>query len=193
MLKVENLSFLDVISGFSYEFMEGTVTLLVGGNGTGKTVFLKLILGLLNKTDGKIDYDNTLRFGALIEDPEFFLWNSGYSNLQYLASINKNFNKEKINELLRYFSLYDDRNKIVKKYSLGMRKKLGIIQAVMENQDIILFDEPTNGLDKESIEKFHDLVKKLKEEKKVIIIASHLDVDKTEYVDDIINFPINHA
>ena len=122
----------------------------------------------------------------MIEEPDFHEYNSGYDNLRYLASINNNLNEKYILELLERFNLKKDRNKLVKFYSLGMKKKLGIIQAIMEDQRLIILDEPTNGLDKKSKLIFYDLMKELKEQKKIILIASHIDSDIKEIADRVI-------
>lgn len=192
MLEIINLNFLDVLKNINLRFMNGNVYLISGDNGSGKTVLFKNILGLLKKSSGEILidgkdislYDNQI--GALIEDPDFMSFNSGIDNLKYLASIRGNYNDGLVIDFLKRFDLYKDRNKDVRKYSLGMKKKLGIIQAIMENQNIVIFDEPTNGLDQESINVFYNVVRELKAQGKLIIIASHIESDIKEIVDIIV-------
>lgn len=185
--------------------------MIVVPNGCGKTVLFKNILGLQNKTSGEIIINDIIKTrknpyfkntGALIEDPDFNIWNSGLDNLRYLAAINGKMNNEYVNDLLTRLHHYDDRNKIVRKYLLGMKKKLGIIQAIMENQELIILDEPTNGLDKESIVEFYNIVNELKEQGKTILIASHIDSDIKNIADRVIRLEngevvsdevINHA
>ena len=194
MLEIKNLCFKEVLKDINLVFHEGEVTVISGPNGSGKTVLFKNILGLLCKTSGKINYcdtdgsvlDISKNVGALIEDPEFNSWISGMDNLKYLASINGHLDKEYADSLLKRFDLYKDKDKIVRKYSLGMKKKLGIIQAVMENQKLIILDEPTSSLDKESIKEFYKLIKELKMDNKIIIMASHIDEDISFVADRVI-------
>lgn len=195
MLEVSGLYFKDVLEDINLTFDEGKINVIIGQNGCGKSVLFKCILGLLKKTKGDITLDGVKKTkeasyfkntGALIEEPDFHEYNSGYDNLRYLASINNNLNEKYILELLERFNLTKDRNKLVKFYSLGMKKKLGIIQAIMENQRLIILDEPTNGLDKKSKLIFYDLMKELKEQKKIILIASHIDSDIKEIADRVI-------
>lgn len=192
MLEIIDLNFLDVLKNINLRFMNGNVYLISGDNGSGKTVLFKNILGLLKKSSGEILIDGqdvslyNNQIGALIEDPDFMSFNSGIDNLKYLASIRGNYKDDLVDDLLKRFDLYKDRNKSVRKYSLGMKKKLGIIQAVMENQEIIIFDEPTNGLDQESIKVFYNVVRELKAQGKLIIIASHIEADIKEIADAIV-------
>lgn len=195
MLEVSGLYFKDVLEDINLTFDEGKINVIIGQNGCGKSVLFKCILGLLKKTKGDITLDDVKKTkeapyfkntGALIEEPDFHEYNSGYDNLRYLASINNNLDEKYILELLERFNLTKDRNKLVKFYSLGMKKKLGIIQAIMENQRLIILDEPTNGLDKKSKLIFYDLMKELKEQKKIILIASHIDSDIKEIADRVI-------
>lgn len=195
MLEIKDLCFKDVIKNLNITFESGAVNVVVGANGSGKTVLFKNILGLLTKTSGEIKYNDQVQtkskpcfknVGALIEDPDFNSWNSGIDNLKYLASINGKINIDYANDLLKRLNLYDDKDKMVRKYSLGMKKKLGIIQAIMEDQDLIILDEPSNGLDKESIVEFHKIILELKEKNKTIIIASHIDSDIKDIADRVI-------
>ena len=192
MLEIKDLSFLDIIEDINVTFENGHVYLITGENGCGKTVFFKCILGLLKKTTGTVLVDGISvdsnpklkkQLGALVEDPDFLSWNSGIDNLRYLASINGKMNEELVYDLLKKLSLYEDRNKITRKYSLGMKKKLGIIQAIMEDQKIILFDEPTNGLDDASVLAFYDIVKELKKQGKTILVVSHKEDDMKNIAD----------
>lgn len=195
MLVIKGLYFKDVLKNINLEFESGKISMIVGPNGCGKTVLFKNILGLLNKTSGEVIYNEIPKTrknpyfkntGALIEDPDFNIWNSGIDNLKYLASINGKMNEEYVEELLKRLNLYDDRKKIVRKYSLGMKKKLGIIQAIMEDQELIILDEPTNGLDKKSIVEFYKIMNELKEKNKTILIASHIDSDIKNIADRVI-------
>ncbi len=195
MLEIKDLCFKDVLKNVNITFDAGIINVIVGANGSGKTVLFKNILGLLTKTSGEITFNDQVQtknkpffkgVGALIEEPDFNNWNSGIDNLKYLASINGKINIDYVNELLKRLNLYDDKDKMVRKYSLGMKKKLGIIQAIMEDQELIILDEPSNGLDKESIEEFHKIVLELKEKNKTILIASHIDSDIKGIADRVI-------
>ena len=195
MLEIKDLCFKDVLKNINIKFEPGVINVIVGANGSGKTVLFKNILGLLTKTSGEIIYNEQIQTrsnpyfkgaGALIEDPDFNNWNSGIDNLKYLASINGKINIDYVYDLMKRLNIYDDKDKIVRKYSLGMRKKLGIIQAIMEDQDLIILDEPSNGLDKESIHEFHKIILELKEKNKTILIASHIDSDIKDIADRVI-------
>ncbi|HEU9532123.1 TPA: ABC transporter ATP-binding protein [Streptococcus pneumoniae] len=116
--------------------------------------------------------------GALIEEPGFINYYSGFKNLQYLASIRGVVGNQEINDTLKIVGLYEQKDQKVKTYSLGMRKKLGIAQAIMENPSILLLDEPMNALDKSSVENMRTLFRKLSSEKgTTILIASHSEED----------------
>ncbi len=195
MLTINNLVFKDVLKNLSITFEPGTINVIIGPNGSGKSVLFKNILGLLTKTSGEIVFDNQVQnkkhpyfkgAGALIEEPDFNNWNSGIDNLKFLASINGKINLDYVYELMKRLNIYEDKDKVVRKYSLGMKKKLGIIQAIMEDQNLIILDEPSNGLDKESIIEFHKIILELKEKNKTILIASHIDSDITDIADRVI-------
>ncbi len=195
MLEIKEVSFKDVLHDINLSFDKGTVSVIKGSNGCGKTVLFKIILGLLIADKGEIIYDGEKKtkkniyfknVGALIEDPDFNSWNTGIQNLRYLGSINKTYNEEYTAMLINKLGLTPDIDKVVLNYSLGMKKKLGIIQAVMENQELILLDEPTNGLDADSVAAFYEIIKDLKKEGKTILIASHIDSDIKEIADCVI-------
>ena len=195
MLTINNLVFKDVLKNLSITFEPGIINVIIGPNGSGKSVLFKNILGLLTKTSGEIVFDNQVQnkkhpyfkgAGALIEEPDFNNWNSGIDNLKFLASINGKINLDYVYELMKRLNIYEDKDKVVRKYSLGMKKKLGIIQAIMEDQNLIILDEPSNGLDKESIIEFHKIILELKEKNKTILIASHIDSDITDIADRVI-------
>ena len=163
-------------------FEAGTITGLIGRNGSGKSVLLKSICGLVALTSGKIYIDGTQveknqklqkDMGVLIETPGFLDNFSAYKNLKYLASIRSRMKKEEIYAVIRKVGLDPMSKKWVGKYSLGMRQRLGIAQAIMEQSDILLLDEPMNGLDKHGVEDIRQLILELKEQGKTIILCSH--------------------
>lgn len=171
-----------VLTDINAVFQGGHVYGLAGPNGCGKSVLLKCLCGLLTPTSGKIIWNGKVLsrekfydagFGASIEKPDFIDGLSGYENLIYLASFRKVIGKKQILGWMKRFDLYEARNQRVKEYSLGMKQKLAIIQAVMENQNIILLDEVSNSLDEESREKLLQLVKELKDDGRIIIYVNH--------------------
>ena len=170
-----------VLDNVDLEIGRGELILLTGINGSGKSTLLKIICDITEYDNGEVELEKGLKIGALIENPVFIENKSIKANLKFLADLNKNYNYEHIKNLCQKFSL-DIENKVdIKDYSVGMRQKLGIIQAIMENQNIILFDEPTRGLDNTSSNKFIELVKKLNSDKKTIIICAHDGVDEIPF------------
>ena len=171
-----------VLDNINMTLEKGSLSLIVGGNGSGKTMLLRALSGLIFPTSGEILIDGKklifnekfpVDIGVCIEQNGMQSNISGFENLAYLANINKIIDKEEILRYMKLFDIYKYKDMKFKKYSLGMKKKLALIQAVMENQDLMIFDEPLNGLDEKSIDVF---VKHLEEEKakgKTIIIATH--------------------
>lgn len=170
---------------------------MVGKNGSGKTVFLKLLTGLYTPDSGKIlvdgedfnenkSYPKSMR--ALIENPSFISDLSGYDNLKLLASIQNKIGKKEIDEALKEVNLYDEKDKLFHKYSLGMKQKLGIAQVIMEDVDILIFDEPFSAIEDDTVEKLRDLLKKLKKEEKLIIISTHIKEDIDKLADVVLKF-----
>lgn len=119
--------------------------------------------------------------GAMIENPGFLEYETGLENLKFLANLNHHYDEAKVRNLMKEFSLDPDESQAVSKYSIGMRQKLGIIQAIMENQNIVLFDEPTRGIDKEGVTTFLKMLDRLKEQKVSVIIATHEDIAGLTY------------
>lgn len=161
---------------------EGHVYGIVGPNGCGKSVLLKCICGLLSPSKGSIKYNDKLitansiakmNVGASIEKPMFIEDLTGIQNLMFLASFNNKVSKSEIEEWLKVFDLYVYKDKKVKEYSLGTKQKLGIIQAIMEDQNLILLDEVTNSLDNTTKQTLYKIVKQLKEQGKIIIYVNH--------------------
>ena len=165
-----------------------TITGFVGRNGSGKTVLLKLICGLMLPTTGTVtvdgvqvgrDRDFAPDAGVLIETPSFINYESGLRNLRALAAIRRKISVEQVKDAICLVGLDPEDKKRVGKYSLGMRQRLGIAQAIMENPSLIILDEPMNGLDKEGVEEMRVLFSNLRGEGKTILLASHSaeDVD----------------
>lgn len=171
-----------VLDDISLEFESGKIYGLVGRNGCGKTMLMKCICGFVKPSAGRVivndkevgkEIDVPEDIGIIIENPGFVSNYSGYKNLKLLASVNRKIKKEEILKYMEMVGLDPKSKKHVGKYSLGMRQKLGIAQAIMENPSIIILDEPMNGLDNVSVEKVREMLKKVVEEDTLIILASH--------------------
>ena len=149
-----------VLNDVNISFEKGKIHGLIGRNGSGKTMLMKCICGFVPVTQGSVtvngkkigkDIDVPENLGAIIETPGFLNNYSGYNNLKFLAGINKKIGREQIREAISFVGLDPDSKKHVGRYSLGMRQRLGLAQAIMENPDILLLDEPMNGLDKHGV------------------------------------------
>ena len=186
MVVLENVSktFKDktVLQPMDLKLETGKITGFVGRNGSGKTMLFKLICGLMLPTTGTVtvdgvrigkDRDFAPDTGVLIETPSFISYESGLRNLRDLAAIQKKITVDQVRDAIRLVGLDPDDKKRVGKYSLGMRQRLGIAQAIMENPSLIILDEPMNGLDKEGVEDMRILFAKLRDEGKTILLASH--------------------
>ncbi len=165
---------------------KGKITGFVGRNGSGKTVLFKLICGLLRPTTGTItvqgkqlgkDCDFAPDVGVLIETPSFISYESGFRNLRDLAAIRKKITPEEIRAAIRSVGLDDTDKKWVGKYSLGMRQRLGIAQAIMEHPALLILDEPMNGLDRGGVEEMRKLFGSLRDNGTTILLASHTAED----------------
>lgn len=174
-----------VVESFSYEFLQGKCYLVTGHNGSGKTMLLRLLCGLLTPTNGIIKHKEKCEYGVIIENPKFLSYESGLYNLQYLASINKKISDEEIEKYLKIFNLYDVRKKNVKTYSLGMCQRLALAQALMENPNVILLDEPFNALDAENYDNVINVLQEEKSKGKLIVIASHTNLENKENLFDV--------
>lgn len=166
----------------SVQLERGKIYGIVGNNGSGKTVFMKCICGLLPITSGRIwvggkeigkEIDFPESLGVIIETPGFLSGLTGRKNLEILADLKKRTDRTGIEEAMRKVGLSPDMKKQVSKYSLGMRQRLGIAQAIMENPEFLVLDEPFNGLDHRGVEEIRKLLKDLKKEGKTMILASH--------------------
>lgn len=169
----------EVLKELNFSISQGEIVYIHGTNGCGKSTLLKIIAGILEADDGSIELDSKVKIGALIENPGFLENEKLEYNLKFFATLKnrKDYNENYIKKLCDGFSLdlYDKQK--LKTYSVGMRQKAGIIQAIMENQNLILLDEPSRGLDDKSLKFFSKLINELSLESKSIIIASH---DKME-------------
>lgn len=162
-----------VFENVNLNINSGEIIYLKGINGSGKSTLFKMICGIESPSSGEIKIDQGTTIGALIENPSFIENENVKYNLTFLSMLTKKYDINKIKELCRFFELDFDSKIPLKKYSVGMRQKVGIIQAVMENQNLILFDEPVRGLDEYAIQQFIVLIKQLHDKDKTIIIVSH--------------------
>lgn len=167
-------------------FKKGKIYGIIGRNGSGKTVLFKCICGLLAVTEGEIsvlgqNIGDGLRVpkgvGAVIETPGFLPNTSGYRNLYYLASLSGKPDREKIRAAIRSVGLDPDSRKVVGNYSLGMRQRLGLAQAIMEDPELLILDEPMNGLDNDGTKHMRKFLMDLRKQGKTIILASHSQED----------------
>ena len=177
----------EVLKKISCTFEKGKITGLIGRNGAGKTVLMKCICGFVIPTEGEIRIDgrklrgrkeaDLTKIGMIIENPAFLEAYTGYQNLASLARINGIIGKKKIRKTLRMVGLDPDSRKKVGKYSMGMRQRLALAQAVMEDQEILILDEPMNGLDNRGVEEMRKLLLDFRGQGKTILLASHSQED----------------
>ena len=183
-----------VLKCVNRDFESGKIHGIVGNNGSGKTVLMKCICGFLLPTEGTVivngrrvgkDVDFPLDLGVIIETPGFLPGVTGVKNLEILASLNKKIGLSEIADAIRRVGLDPHMKKPVGKYSLGMRQRLGIAQAIMEDPSLLILDEPLNGLDKHGVAEMRKLIKGLKDEGKTILLASHNQGDIDELCDTV--------
>lgn len=170
-----------ILKNINLNFESGKIYCIVGRNGSGKSILLKSMTGLLNPTTGTIKiFDKTIgnnnlpeRIGVLFDSPGLLEQYSALDNLKILASINNKISEEEIKSYLDKMGLNPNDKRPVKKYSLGMKQKVALTQAIMEDPDLILLDEPMNGLDEESVSLVRNIILDLKLKGKCILITSH--------------------
>jgi len=186
MVDVKNVSLTigknEILKSVTASFEKGGIHGLIGRNGSGKTMLMKCICGFIKPTQGLIivngkkvgtDCDFPDSVGIIIETPGFIPYYSGYKNLKLLADLKKKITGEQVKAAMRHVGLDPELKRHVRKYSLGMRQRLGLAQAIMENPDMLILDEPMNGLDKEGVADMRKYLLELKEQGKTILIASH--------------------
>lgn len=186
-----------ILDNISVTFEKGKIYGLIGRNGSGKSVFLKILCALYEPTNGEVLYDETNIFKeekipsntrALIESPNFIEELTGYENLEMLANIQNKIGRHEIEEALRKVNLYEEKDKKYIKYSLGMKQKLGIAQVLMEDPEVMILDEPFNGIEEETAVKLRDILKEERKKGKIIILASHIKEDIENLADVIYKF-----
>ena len=171
-----------ILKDISVSFEKGKIHGLIGRNGSGKTMLMKCICGFIKPTSGEItvdgkrvgkDVDFPKNMGIIIETPGFIPYYSGYKNLKLLAGLNNRIGKKEIMQSMEQVGLDPKLKRHVRKYSLGMRQRLGLAQAIMENPDLLILDEPFNGLDKDGVKDMREYLLSYKEQGKTILICSH--------------------
>ncbi|MBR2086307.1 MAG: ATP-binding cassette domain-containing protein [Oscillospiraceae bacterium] len=186
MIEIKNLNLTikktEILKNINMQFEKGRIHGLIGRNGSGKTMLMKCICGFVRPTSGTVqvagkqigkDCDFPESVGIIIETPGFIPYYSGFRNLKLLADLNKRIGKEEIRRTMLKVGLDPELKRHVRKYSLGMRQRLGLAQAIMENPDLLILDEPMNGLDKEGVADMRKYLLDLKAQSKTILIASH--------------------
>lgn len=183
-----------ILDDVSINFEEGKIYGIIGQNGSGKSVLLKVMSGFITPDQGTIIYDgkdinkeetfpdNT---GVLLDNSGFVPNLTGFDNLKLLATINKTIDNNEIIEELKNVNLLEEKDKKYYKYSLGMRKKLGICQAIMEHQKYVILDEPFSGIDKGSLAMIYNYLKKIKSEGRTLIISTHTSDRAKDLYDEI--------
>lgn len=173
-----------ILKDVSFELYEGDILGFIGPNGAGKTTTIKMILGLqsidsgtvlINGYDIKKDFEKAiLSVGTIVENPDLYMYLTGYENLKLVANMYKNIDKNRIDEVIKIVKLEQRINDKVSKYSLGMRQRLGIAQAILHKPNLLILDEPTNGLDPEGIKELREIIKNLALKENVgVLISSH--------------------
>lgn len=171
-----------VLTDINLSLTDNKIYGFIGRNGSGKSVLFKMICGYILADKGHItvngkvigkDVDFPENLGALIENPGFIWYQSGFANLWYLAKIQNKINKEKVRATIQRVGLDPDSKKWVGKYSLGMKQRLGIAQAIMEDPNILILDEPMNGLDEKGVEDMRELLLEYRSPGRIILLTSH--------------------
>ncbi|MBC1576161.1 ABC transporter ATP-binding protein [Listeria seeligeri] len=174
-----------IVQDISFDIHKGEVFGLLGPNGAGKTTIIRSIVGLIRRTEGTVlingknvdtDFKSAIsEVGAIIENPEFYMYMSGWNNLKQFARMSqKPITDEHIREIVELVKLTDAINQKVKTYSLGMRQRLGVAQALIHNPALLILDEPTNGLDPQGMAEFRSLIRDLATKGTSVLISSHL-------------------
>ncbi|MDM5308309.1 ATP-binding cassette domain-containing protein [Peribacillus frigoritolerans] len=174
-----------IVDDVSFEIKSNEIFGLLGPNGAGKTTIIRMITGLINRTGGTVmingsdldhDFEGAMNeLGAIVENPEFYKYMTGRKNILHYARMSSNdISNERIEEVIKLVKLDHAIDKKVKTYSLGMRQRLGVAQAILHKPSLLIFDEPTNGLDPQGIREFRDYLKVLASEGVGILISSHL-------------------
>jgi ABC-2 type transport system ATP-binding protein len=191
-----------ILKNINIEFEKGNIYALIGRNGSGKSVFLKTLCGFYKPTSGTVLYNDTDIYNknifapstrALIERPKFIPDISGRKNIELLLDIQNIVDKKEIDFWAEKLNMQTEIDKIYSKYSLGTKQKLGIMQVFIENPEVLIFDEPLNGIESETANIVRNIIKEAKNNGKIIIIATHIKEDFVEIADYIYKFENGEA
>ena len=183
-----------VVDNASFTIKSNSITGLKGINGSGKTMIMRLISGLIYPTSGKVFIGNKKlgedisfpdSIGIMLENPAFLNGYNGYDNLRILADIKSIINEDDICEVMKLVGLEESGLKKYRKFSLGMKQRRGIAAAIMEKPEILILDEPMNGLDKHGVKEIREVLLQMKEENRVILLSSHNPKD-IDYLCDVV-------
>lgn len=174
-----------LVDGLSFQISKGEIVGLLGPNGAGKTTTIRMIVGLIGMSEGDVqigghsirtDFEQAIRHvGAIIENPEFYPYMTGWDNLKQYQRMSEGISEARIHEVAKLVGLQNALDKRVKAYSLGMRQRLGIAQALLHRPSVLILDEPTNGLDPAGIREMRDYMKQIAEKEGIaILVSSHL-------------------
>ena len=172
-----------VIKDLSFQVQEGEYVCVVGENGSGKTMLMRVIAGLVNPSSGQLLFDGKNRvdadpnIGIMIENASLYPELSGRENLRLLASIRKRATNEEIDHAIRRVGLEPEDKRMFRKYSLGMKQRLMLAQAIMEQPEVLLLDEPTNAIDRKGVELVHQIMSEEAQRGAIVLLASHVDYD----------------
>lgn len=198
MVQIENLSLTigkaDILKEINMNLESGKIHGLIGRNGSGKTMLMKCICGFVHPTGGSVqidgkcvgkDMDFPKDLGVIIENPEFISGMSGFSNLKLLAKGRKRIGDQEIREVMKLVNLDPDSRLHVKKYSLGMKQRLGIAQAIMENPRLLVLDEPFSSLDEDGVRDVRRILLEMKGRGVTVILSSHNAEDINVLCDEV--------
>ena len=186
-----------VVDNVNLNIKKGSITGIIGRNGSGKSVFLKILCSFYKPNTGEVLFDNINYSSnnsfppdtrALIEKPTFFPDLTGFENLKLLANIQNKISDNEINDTLEKVNLIHEKDKKYKEYSLGMKQKLGIAQVLMENPNVMIFDELFNGIEDDTVDKIRNILLELKNQNKIIIVTSHIKEDIDILSDEVYKF-----
>ena len=186
-----------ILENINMKFESGKIYGIAGRNGSGKSVFLKILCSFYKPTTGEVLFDNVNYSSnnsfpkstrALIEKPTFFPDLTGFENLKLLASIQNKIGDDEINSTLEMVNLSNDKDKKYSEYSLGTKQKLAIAQVLMENTDVMIFDELFNGIEDNTVDKIRNILLELKNQNKIIIVTSHMKEDIDILADEVYKF-----
>lgn len=180
-----------LVKNINLKFDSGKIYGIIGQNGSGKTVLFKLLLGLMNKTSGEIIVDGEIQkgfmkdVGFIIERPNLIPYYSAYNNLKFISSYGGKVDKDKIIKSLELVGLQPKEKKKVKNYSLGMKQKVAIAMAIMDEPKILILDEPLNAIDDLPVKKIREIILEYKKNDRIVLIASHYK-DDIDYLCDVV-------